>query len=58
MQWLVIIGIVLGGIFLAIQILTTRKQVDTNPFDDDGPRPTTATQGLRKPPYPKRQIKW
>ena len=56
-QWLVIIVIVLGGIFLAIQILTTRKQVDTNPFDDDGPRPATATQAAMQTSAPKEANK-
>ena len=42
-QWLVIIGVVIMGAALAFLILTSRKQVDTNPFDDDGPRPGAAT---------------
>lgn len=47
-QWLVMIGVVLIGAALAVLILTTRKQVDTNPFDDDGPRPTTSTVTTQK----------
>ena len=42
-QWLVIIAVVIVGAALAFLILTTRKQVDANPFDDDGPRPTATT---------------
>jgi len=42
-QWLVIVAVVIVGAALAILILTTRKQVDANPFDDDGPRPTATT---------------
>ena len=42
-QWLVIVAVVIVGAALAFLILTTRKQVDTNPFDDDGPRPTATT---------------
>ncbi len=41
-QWLVIIAVVIVGAALAFLILTTRKQVDANPFDDDGPRPAAA----------------
>ena len=41
-QWLVIIAVVIMGAVLAFLILTTRKQVDANPFDDDGPRPGAA----------------
>ena len=41
-QWLVIIAVLIVGAALAFLILTTRKQVDANPFDDDGPRPTAA----------------
>jgi cobalt-zinc-cadmium efflux system membrane fusion protein len=42
-QWLVIIAVVIVGAALAFLILTTRKQVDANPFDDDGPRPAATT---------------
>ena len=42
-QWLVIVAVVIVGAALAFLILTTRKQVDANPFDDDGPRPTATT---------------
>ena len=42
-QWLVIVAVVIVGAALAFLILTTRKQVYTNPFDDDGPRPTATT---------------
>jgi len=42
-QWLVIITVVIVGAALAFLILTTRKQVDANPFDDDGPRPAATT---------------
>ena len=41
-QWLVIIAVLIVGAALAFLILTTRKQVDANPFDDDGPRPDAA----------------
>ncbi len=41
-QWFVIIAVVIVGAALAFLILTTRKQVDANPFDDDGPRPAAA----------------
>ena len=37
------------GAAMAFLILTTRKQVDANPFDDDGPRPaSTATAAAPK----------
>ena len=42
-QWLVIVAVVIVGAALAFLILTTRKQVDANPFDDDGPRPAATT---------------
>jgi len=42
-QWLVIVAVVIVGAALAFLILSTRKQVDANPFDDDGPRPTATT---------------
>jgi cobalt-zinc-cadmium efflux system membrane fusion protein len=48
-QWLVIIGVLIVGATLAFLILTTRKQVDANPFDDDGPRPATATTSAAAP---------
>jgi len=48
-QWLVIIAVMIVGAAMAFLILTTRKQVDTNPFDDDGPRPaSTATAAAPK----------
>ena len=40
-QWLVIIAVMIVGAAMAFLILTTRKQVDANPFDDDGPRPAS-----------------
>ena len=42
-QWLVIIVVLIVGAALAFLILTSRKQVDANPFDDDGPRPAVAS---------------
>jgi len=48
-QWLVIIAVMIVGAAMAFLILTTRKQVDANPFDDDGPRPaSTATAAAPK----------
>jgi cobalt-zinc-cadmium efflux system membrane fusion protein len=47
-QWLVIIGVVIVGAALAFLILTTRKQVDANPFDDDGPSPAAASAAVPK----------
>ena len=48
-QWLVIIAVMIVGAAMAFLILTTRKQVDTNPFDDYGPRPaSTATAAAPK----------
>jgi membrane fusion protein, heavy metal efflux system len=48
-QWLVIIAVMIVGAAMAFLILTTRKQVDANPFDDDGPRPAaTATAAAPK----------
>jgi cobalt-zinc-cadmium efflux system membrane fusion protein len=47
-QWLVIIVVLIVGAALAFLILTTRKQVDTNPFDDDGPRPAVASAAVPK----------
>ena len=47
-QWLVIIVVLIVGAALAFLILTTRKQVDANPFDDDGPRPAVASAAVPK----------
>jgi len=48
-QWLVIIAVMIVGAAMAFLILTTRKQVDANPFDDDGPHPaSTATAAAPK----------
>jgi len=48
-QWLVIITVMIVGAAMAFLILTTRKQVDANPFDDDGLRPaSTATAAAPK----------
>jgi cobalt-zinc-cadmium efflux system membrane fusion protein len=47
-QWLVIIAVLIVGAALAFMILTTRKQVDANPFDDDGPRPAAAAAAVPK----------
>ncbi|MEY4466891.1 MAG: hypothetical protein RIR21_684 [Pseudomonadota bacterium] len=47
-QWLVIIAVLIVGAALAFLILTTRKQVDANPFDDDGPRPAAAAAAVPK----------
>ena len=52
-QWLVIIAVVILGAVLAFLILTTRKQVDANPFDDDGPRPGAATSAATSATAPK-----
>ena len=47
-QWLVIIVVLIVGAALAFLILTSRKQVDANPFDDDGPRPAVASAAVPK----------
>jgi cobalt-zinc-cadmium efflux system membrane fusion protein len=47
-QWLVIIAVLIVGAALAFLILTTRKQVDANPFDDDGPRPAATSAAVPK----------
>ncbi len=47
-QWLVIIAVLIVGAAMAFLILTTRKQVDANPFDDDGPRPAAAAAAVPK----------
>ena len=43
-QWLAIILILLAGIVLGFLILTSSKQVDNNPFDDDGTSSTAAAK--------------
>jgi cobalt-zinc-cadmium efflux system membrane fusion protein len=45
---LVIIVVLIVGAALAFLILTSRKQVDANPFDDDGPRPAVASAAVPK----------
>ena len=47
-QWLVIIVVLIVGAALAFLILTSRKQVDANPFDDDGLRPAVASAAVPK----------
>ena len=47
-QWLVIIVVLIVGAALAFLILTSRKQVDANQFDDDGPRPAVASAAVPK----------
>ena len=47
-QWLVIIVVLIVGAALAFLILTSRKQIDANPFDDDGPRPAVASAAVPK----------
>ncbi len=47
-QWLVIIVVLIVGAAMAFLILTSRKQVDANPFDDDGPRPAVASAAVPK----------
>jgi cobalt-zinc-cadmium efflux system membrane fusion protein len=47
-QWLLIIVVLIVGAALAFLILTSRKQVDANPFDDDGPRPAVASAAVPK----------
>lgn len=48
-QWLAIIAIIVTGAVLTLLILTSSKQVDNNPFDDDGPGQNAQNAAGAKP---------